>query len=58
MKQVQVSQDVVFDESVSWYSLPSPTTEDSEPITGDEVTKASSIGEGEESRLLDSLIFV
>ena len=34
-KQVQVSQDVVFDESASWYALPSPNFI---PMTEDETS--------------------
>ena len=29
---MRVSRDAIFDESVSWYSLPSTTPEDPEPI--------------------------
>ena len=46
-KQVQVSRDVVFDESASCYALPTPSP-DSIPITEDEASEPETIWEEEE----------
>ena len=56
---MRVSRDVVFDESASWYSLPSPTSDDSVPIIEDEANEADMIWEEEEediTTLKESLI--
>ena len=48
-KEVQVSRDVEFDESTSWYSLPTPTPDNSDhPIIEDEAIKPNMIREEEE----------
>ena len=48
IKQAGVSHDVLFDESASWYSLPSSTIDNSIPITKDEASGAEIIQEDEE----------
>ena len=45
---MQVSRDVIFDESVSWYSPLSPTPDDSMLVVEDEATEAKMILEEEE----------
>ena len=58
-EQVRVSRDVVSNKSTSWYALPTPTLDNSDPlISEDEASEADMIQEEEEdfSTLEDSLI--
>ena len=56
---MQVSWDFVFDESASWYTLPSPNPDDSILITDDDASEANTIWEEEEDidTLEESLIW-
>ena len=51
-----MSHDVVFDESSSWYSLPSPTPEDAETIVKEEISEVDLLDEEEIGNLVESLI--
>ena len=53
-KQVRVSQDVIFDESATWY-LPLTPTPNSNPITEDEVNEPKTNQEEEQEHEISEL---
>ena len=51
-----MSHDVVFDESSSWYSLPSPTPKDSQQIVGGKASETNYLNKGDIGIIEESLI--